>query len=142
MSVLVLNSLLSGILSADDDDEELTKRLKNLVRLQGDRTYKEMVLFTPLPEGLKQQYALFKSPIATTRTLGELGEALSLTYMTPLAYLYKGKNAFYADKDYVYQTKPNKGKLKVYKNWADVVPILYSIQKWDNMIKAQDFYIK
>ncbi len=142
MSVLVLNSLLSGILSADDDDEELTKRLKNLVRLQGDRTYKEMVLFTPLPEGLKQQYALFKSPIATTRTLGELGEALSLTYMTPLAYLYKGKDAFYADKDYVYQTKPNKGKLKVYKNWADVVPILYSIQKWDNMIKAQDFYIK
>jgi len=142
LSVVVLNSLLSGILAGDDDDEELTKRLKNLVRLQGDRTYKEMVLFTPLPEGLKQQYALMKSPIATTRTLGELGEAISLSYMTPLAYAYEGKDAFYADKDYVYQTKPNKGKLKVYKNWADVVPILYSIQKWDNMIKAQDFYIK
>jgi hypothetical protein len=142
MSVVVLNSLLSGILAGDDDDEELTTRLKNLVRLQGDRTYKEMVLFTPLPEGLKQQYALMKSPIATTRTLGELGEALSLSYMTPLAYVYEGKDAFYADKDYVYQNKPNKGKLKVYKNWADVVPILYSIQKWDNMIKAQDFYIK
>jgi hypothetical protein len=112
------------------------------VRLQGDRTYKEMVLFTPLPEGLKQQYALMKSPIATTRTLGELGEAISLSYMTPLAYLYEGKEEFYADKDYVYQNKPNKGKLKLYKNWADVVPILYSIQKWDNMIKAQDFYIK
>jgi len=142
LSVVVLNSLLSGILAGDDDDEELTKRLKNLVRLQGDRTYKEMVLFTPLPEGLKQQYALMKSPIATTRTLGELGEAISLSYMTPLAYAYEGKDAFYADKDYVYQTKPNKGKLKLYKNWADVVPILYSIQKWDNMIKAQDFYIK
>lgn len=142
LSVVVLNALLSGILAGDDDDSELQKRLKNLVRLQGDRTYKEMVLFTPLPEGLKQQYALMKSPIATTRTLGELGEAISLSYMTPLAYLYEGKDKFYADKDYVYQTKPNKGKLKVYKNWADVVPILYSIQKWDNMIKAQDFYIK
>ena len=142
MSVVVLNSLLAGLLAGDDDDEELTKRLKNLVRLQGDRTYKEMVLFTPLPEGLKQQYALMKSPIATTRTLGELGEAVSLSYMTPLGYLYEGKDAFYADKDYVYQNKPNKGQLKVYKNWADVVPILYSIQKWDNMIKAQDFYIK
>ena len=142
LSVVVLNSLLSGILAGDDDDTELQKRLKNLIRLQGDRSYKEMVLFTPLPEGLKQQYALMKSPIATTRTLGELGEAISLSYMTPLAYAYEGKDAFYADKDYVYQTKPNKGKLKVYKNWADVVPILYSIQKWDNMIKAQDFYIK
>ena len=142
LSVVVLNSLLSGILAGDDDDTELQKRLKNLIRLQGDRSYKEMVLFTPLPEGLKQQYALMKSPIATTRTLGELGEAISLSYMTPLAYAYEGKDAFYADKDYVYQTKPNKGKLKLYKNWADVVPILYSIQKWDNMIKAQDFYIK
>ena len=142
LSVFILNSLLAGILAGDDDDEELTKRLKNLVRLQGDRTYKEMVLFTPLPEGLKQQYALFKSPIATTRTLGELGEAISLSYMTPLAYLYQSDEEFYANKDYVYQNKPNKGQLKVYKNWADVVPILYSIQKWDNMIKAQDFYIK
>jgi hypothetical protein len=133
---------LSGILAGDDDDEELTTRLKNLVRLQGDRTYKEMVLFTPLPEGLKQQYALMKSPIATTRTLGELGEALSLSYMTPLAYLYQSNEEFYANKEYVYQNKPNKGELKVYKNWADVVPILYSMQKWDNMIKAQDFYIK
>jgi hypothetical protein len=143
MSVLVLNSLLAGILAGDDDDEELTKRLKNLVRLQGDRTYKEMVLFTVVfPESPKQIYSIMKSPIATTRTLGELGEAISLTYMTPLAYIVEGKDEFYADKDYVYQNKPNKGKLKVYKNWADVVPLLYSIQKWDNMIKAQDFYIK
>ena len=143
LSIVVLNSLLSGILAGDDDDAELTKRLKNLVRLQGDRTYKEMVLFTLVfPESPKQIYSIMKSPIATTRTLGELGEALSLSYMTPLAYLVEGKDAFYADKDYVYQNKPNKGQLKLYKNWADVVPILYSIQKWDNMIKAQDFYIK
>lgn len=142
LTVFILNSIMAGILANDDDDDELTKRLKNVVRLQGDRTYKEMVTFTPLPEGLKQQYALMKSPIATTRTLGELGEAISLSYMTPLAYIVEGKDEFYADKDYVYQNKPNKGQLKVYKNWADVVPILYSIQKWDNMIKAQDFYIK
>ena len=133
---------MAGVLAGDDDDKELTTRLKNLIRLQGDRTYKEMLLFTPSPEGLKQQYALMKSPIATTRTLGELGEAISLSYMTPLAYLYQNNEDFYANSEYVYQNKPNKGKLKVYKNWADVVPILYSIQKWDNMIKAQEFYIK
>ena len=142
LSVFVLNSIMAGVLAGDDDDKELTTRLKNLIRLQGDRTYKEMLLFTPSPEGLKQQYALMKSPIATTRTLGELGEAISLSYMTPLAYLYQNNEDFYANSEYVYQNKPNKGKLKVYKNWADVVPILYSIQKWDNMIKAQEFYIK
>jgi len=142
MSVIVLNAIMAGMLTNDDDDEELTKRLKNLVRLQGDRTYKEMVLFTPTPTGLQQQYQLIKTPIATARTIGELGEALGLTINTPIARLYLSKEEFYADKDYVYQNKPNKGQLKLYKNWADVVPILYSIQKWDNMIKAQDFYIK
>jgi hypothetical protein len=142
MSVIVLNSLLAGVLSNDDDDEELTKRLKNLMRLQGDRTYKEMVLFTPTPTGLQQQYQLIKTPIATARTVGEFGDALNLSITTPLAYMYKSNEEFYADKDYVYQNKPNKGQLKVYKNWSDVLPILYSIQKWDNMIKAQDFYIK
>ena len=142
MSVIVLNSLLAGMLANDDDDEELTKRLKNLVRLQGDRTYKEMVLFTPTPSGLEQQYQLVKTPIATARTVGEIGEALNLSIKTPFAYIYKSNDEFYADKDYVYQNKPNKGQLKLYKNWADVVPILYSIQKWDNMIKAQDFFIK
>jgi hypothetical protein len=142
MSVIVLNSLLAGVLSNDDDDEELTKRLKNLMRLQGDRTYKEMVLFTPTPTGLQQQYQLIKTPIATARTVGEFGDALNLSITTPLAYMYKSNEEFYADKDYVYQNKPNKGQLKLYKNWADVLPILYSIQKWDNMIKAQDFYIK
>jgi hypothetical protein len=142
LSVVVLNALLAGILANDDDDEELTKRLKNVIRLQGDRTYKEMVLYTPTPTGLQQQYQLIKTPIATARTIGELGEALNLTLQTPIARLYLSKEEFYADKDYVYQNKPNKGQLKLYKNWADVVPILYSIQKWENMIKAQDFYIK
>ena len=142
LSVVVLNALLAGILANDDDDEELTKRLKNVIRLQGDRTYKEMVLYTPTPTGLQQQYQLIKTPIATARTIGELGEALNLTLKTPIARLYLSKEEFYADKDYVYQNKPNKGQLKLYKNWADVVPILYSIQKWENMIKAQDFYIK
>ena len=79
------------------------------------------------------------SPIATTRTLGELGEALSLSIWTPAGYLLSSKDGFYANKDYVYQNKPNKGKLKVNKAWSDALPILYSIQKWQNLIKEQTF---
>jgi len=143
LSVVVLNSLMAGLLANDDDDSELQKRLKNVIRLQGDRTYKEMVLFTMvLPQSQQQLYAMMKSPIATTRTLGELGEALELSVQTPLAWLYQSEADFKNNSDYVYQNKPNKGKLKVYKNWVDVIPLLRTIQKWENMLKAQDFYIK
>ena len=100
-------------------------------------------MFMPwFPDGLTQQYQMIKSPIASTRTMGELGEAISLTLTTPMAYLYYGDKEFYANSNYVYQNKPRKGELKVYKNWKDAVPILYTMQKWDAYLKLEDFFIK
>jgi len=112
------------------------------LKYQADRTYKELVMFTPLPDGLTQQYQMFKSPIAATRTMGELGEALSLSLTTPLAYLYYTDEEFKANSKYVYQQRPRKGQLKVYKNWKDVVPILYSIQKYDAYLRMNNYFIK
>jgi len=99
-------------------------------------------MFTPLPAGLTQQYQMFKSPIAATRTMGELGEALSLSITTPMAYLYYSDEEFKTNSSFVYQQKPRKGQLKVYKNWKDVIPILYSIQKYDAYLKMNDYFIK
>ena len=113
-----------------------------MAKYQADRTYKELIMFTPLPPGLQQQFQMLKSPIASTRTLGEIGEALSLTVMTPLAYMVQSEKDFYANSEYVYQNKPRKGELKVYKNWKDAVPILYTIQKWDAYLNMEDFFIK
>jgi hypothetical protein len=140
MVTIALNGILAAMFSDDDDDTEFEKRMENFMRYQADRTYKELILFTPL--GAQQIYQMFKSPIASTRTLGEFGEALSLSVMTPLAYLVEGKEDFYLDSDYVYQRGTRKGEIKLYKNWADVVPVLYSIKKYNEFLNLTNFYIK
>jgi hypothetical protein len=140
MMTFAISSIFSAMFSDDDDDTEFESRMENFLRYQADRTYKELILFTPL--GSQQIYQMFKSPIAATRTLGEFGEALSLSVTTPLAYLIKGEEEFYLDKDYVYQRGVRKGELKLYKNWEDVIPILYSIKKWEDFNNLTNFYIK
>ena len=143
ISVGLINTLLDNILVGDDDDNGTVKRLKNLIRYQGDRLYKELILFMPVtPDSWEQIHAMADSPFASSRTLGEMGQALSLSFWTPAAWLVKSNDEFYSDSDYVYQNKPNKGKLKVNKAWKDAMPILYSIQKWDNLIKEQTFRVK
>ena len=84
-------------------------------------------------------FQMAKSPIVSAKALGNLGEALKLSFWTPAGYIIKGKDGFYSDSEYVYQNKPNKGQLKVNKAWRDAMPILYSIQKWENLIKEQKF---
>jgi len=142
LSIYVLNSILSGILAGDDDDDETTTRFKNLAKLQADRTLKEMILFTPTTGGASQLYQMGKSPVAATSLLGSMGEALSLSVRTPFNYIIQTDEEFRANKDLVYQNAPHEGELKVYKNWKDVIPVLYSIQKWDDMLRQQEFYIK
>jgi hypothetical protein len=140
MVTVALNGILAAMFGDDDDETDHEKRMENFLRYQADRTYKELILFTPL--GAQQIYQMFKSPIASTRTLGEFGEALSLSVMTPLAYVVEGKDDFYADSDYVYQRGTRKGELKLYKNWADVVPVIYSIKKYQEFLNLTNFYIK
>jgi len=142
LSTFVLSQVLQGLLAGDDDDSDTTKRFKNILKYQADRTYKELVMFTLLPDGLTQQYQMFKSPIAATRTMGELGEALSMSLTTPLGYLYYSDEEFKSNSSFVYQQKPRKGQLKVYKNWKDVIPVLYSIQKYDAYLRMNNYFIK
>jgi hypothetical protein len=142
LSTFVISQVLQGLLAGDDDDSDTMQRFKNIMKYQADRTYKELVMFTPLPDGLTQQYQMFKSPIAATRTMGELGEALSLTLTTPLAYLYYTDEEFRTNSNFVYQQRPRKGQLKVNKNWKDVIPILYSIQKYDAYLRMNNYFIK
>ena len=143
LMTLGLTYMLEGLLKDDDDDSEFEKRFENFLMYQADRTYKEMILFMPIfPDSWTQLHQMFKSPIASTRTLGELGEALSLTVRTPFAYMTSSNGEFYGDSEYVYQRRPKKGQLKVNKAWKDALPIIYSMQKWDNFIQERDFFIK
>jgi hypothetical protein len=143
LMTLGLTYMLEGLFKDDDDDSDFEKRFENFLMYQADRTYKEMVLFMPVfPDSWTQLHQMFKSPIASTRTLGELGEALSLTVRTPLGYITSSEGEFYGDSDYVYQKRPKKGQLKVSKAWKDALPIIYSMQKWENYIQDRDFFIK
>ncbi|TXG86644.1 MAG: hypothetical protein E6R13_00260 [Spirochaetes bacterium] len=139
-TTMALSQIFTAMFLGDDDDSDLEKRLENAMMYQADRTYKELVLMTPF--GTQELYQMFKSPIASTRTLGELGEALSLSLRTPVWYVIEGKEEFYADSDFVYQRGTRKGELKLYKNWADVVPIVYSWKKWHDYLNLTNFFIK
>ncbi len=144
---LILQSLLSAAFVGDDNDDldPWLKKMRNYLLYQVDRTNKELVTFIPIPGlgGLEQAYQGFKNPIAATRTLGELGEALDYSVRTPLAWVFsESDQAFYENSDYVYQRKPRKGDLKLTKQWKDAIPILYTIQKWHGFAEQQDFYIK
>lgn len=135
--------LLKEMFGDDDDETDLEKRVENFLIYQSNRTYKELILMVPIaPGSWEQMYQIYDSPIASTRTLGQIGEALSLSIWTPLTMLVQSDETFRANSDYVYQRGKKRGELKVNKAWKDVIPILYSMQKWENFIKQQDFYIK
>jgi hypothetical protein len=143
MSTLAISNILQMLFTGDDDDSEFEKRMENFMMYQANRTYKELILMLPIvPDSWTQMYQMAKSPIAATRTLGELGEAMSLTLWTPLAMLYYSDKEFKENSTYVYQRKPRKGQLKVTKAWKDAVPVIYSIQKWENYSQMKDFFIK
>jgi hypothetical protein len=138
---MVIKSLMGSLLAGDDDDDEITARFKNIAMYQADRTYKELILFAPLI-GMQQQYQMLKSPIASTRTMGELGEAMMSTIITPYYAITQSGKDFYANKDVVYQRGSRAGTLKLTKEWQDAVPILYTVKKWNNYLDMKDFFIK
>ena len=142
-SVFLIQMALSAMLEGDDDDTDTQRRFKNLTKYQANRIYKELVLFMPwIPAGGKQVFQQFGSPIAATRTFGEIAELMSIAGLTGLGLVFRDKDKLYADSELVYQRGDRKGELKIYKNFKDVFPIVYSIQKWESYLTNDDFYIK
>ena len=137
-------ALLQMLFEDDEDDSDTVRRLENALIYQADRSYKEMIQFIPIPGlgGLRQMFQMVGSPIAATRTLGEVGEAMSKTMITGTAWLTQDEKEFYQNSDVTYQRKPKKGQLKMSKEWKDAIPILYSIQRYYSFDKEKDFYIK
>jgi hypothetical protein len=142
-SVFLIQMALSAMLEGDDDDTDTQRRFKNLTKYQANRIYKELVLFMPwIPAGGKQVFQQFGSPIAATRTFGEIAELMSIAGLTGLGLVFRDRDNLYFDSELVYQRGDRKGELKIYKNFKDVFPIVYSIQKWESYLTNDDFYIK
>ena len=133
--------LLDNLWDDDAEDELWVRKLKNWGKYQTDRVYTELILFLPVI-GAKEMGGFLERPIASTRTLGAISEAMLLSVRTPYNWLSrKDDNEFYQNKDIVYQNRPRKGQLKVYKQWRDALPILYTLQKWTTFEKMDNFYL-
>ena len=160
MIVFMIKSLLGNMFGDDDDENRnpyttgqktqkgaIRNRLENALLYQASRLHKELILFSPLVGvpvyggGLQQMYQMWKSPLASTRTLGELGQALEMTIGTGLAYAWMDDEKF-KESEFVYKRGNRKGQIKLRKEWGDALPILYTINRWKSYDRAKDFYIK
>jgi len=123
---------------------DMTKRLRNILVYQMDRLHDETVMWVPIPGagGLQQMGHFIQNPIAASRTLGEMGEAIEMTARTGITWSLSSEEDFYANKNVVYQRGINAGNIKLGKEWGDAAPFLYTANKWRNFIQMNDFYIK
>jgi len=141
LTIWALTELLGGVLATDDDDGEVEKRLKNLLKYNADRASKELYAFWPVV-GWPQAYQLIKNPIASANVLGQFSEAIYSTGQTAVYGLFLDDKEFRKNKEVVYQRGKRKGDLKMSKEWNDVLPFLYTIQRWQNFDQEREFYVK
>jgi hypothetical protein len=119
--------LASGL---DDDDEEV-KKLMNFMIYQQTRQQNEIKTFVPIL-GIKEQYQIAKSPIASLSTLRDWGEATSSVLLLPFPPY---------DNNY-YERGPFKGDLKAWKQVRDVIPAFGILNRWESFETVRSFYIK
>ena len=125
----IISSLIAGM-DLDDDDKQL-KRLLNGLAYQADRQTSELTSFISPANA----YMLMKSPIASSKLLGELGEAVSDTFAFPYNYAFDEESLYY-------KQGSRKGELKLNKQWSDALPVLYTINRWQSYDNVTDFYVK
>jgi hypothetical protein len=149
LAFMIASFMMAGILESlfddDDDDKSRTrKRFENALMYQMRRQARELMFFLPF-FGFKEQYMMAKSPISATRTVGELAEALSQSFWFPAMSIYDASNPNYdirKDKDYYYQRGTRKGQSKFKKEWGDVIPIIYTFNRWAAYDTAKDWWVK
>jgi hypothetical protein len=148
LSLLLGSMALAMILSSlFDDDSDKTKariRLENALLYQLRRQSFELMFFIPVA-GWSELYQMGKSPMAVTRTMGELGEAFEQTVIslygfsrTKLDDNFNAKNSKY----YYYQKGSRKGQSKLRKEWGDVIPLWYELNRLKNLDNEQNFFIR
>lgn len=124
---MLFDMLAEGL---DDDDEEM-KKLVHMLQSQSSRAQFEMMTMIPVA-GIKDQYQMLKSPIASVTMLKEWGEVVSA-----------GGGIFILPEDKLYyQRGVNKGELKFYKELKDILPVVNVADRWDTYENITDFYIR
>lgn len=121
------NMLASGL---DEDDDQM-QRLLNFMIYQQTRQQNEILTFVPVL-GIKEQYQLAKSPIASLSTLRDYGEVFASAASIPFPPY---------DENY-YERGPHKGGLKAWKELKDITPALSLLNRWEAFDNVKSFYIR
>jgi hypothetical protein len=145
MASFATAAILQSLFDDDDDDKSITRRrFENALIYQFNRQARELMFFYPVI-GFKEQFYMAKSPVAVTRMMGEMADAFRKTFGTGTAFTHKIFNPDYdilSDNDIYYQRGNRKGQLKLAKEWGDVVPLWYAINRWAAYDTMTDFYVK
>ena len=147
MSSFVMAMILGNLFDDDDDDKGQTqKRLENALIYQFNRQAREFMFFFPLL-GATEQYMMAKSPIPIMRSLGELAGAMKATGQYGLANLgvyglFEEDYDITKDTRVYYQRTGRKGTLKLKKEWADALPLIYMMNRWSAYDTINDWFVK
>jgi hypothetical protein len=143
---LMMRMIFAGLYDPEDEDKSATrKRAENAIMYQLDRQRREMSQFIPII-GFADAYMMMKSPISSTRMLGEMAEAMMTMVQTPMvltsAAITGDMDDIKLDKRIYYQRGSRKGQLKMKKEWMDVFPILYALNRWLSYDKVKNYHVK
>jgi len=147
MSSFIIAMILGNLFDDDDDDKGQTqKRLENALIYQFNRQAREFMFFFPVL-GATEQYMMAKSPIPIMRSLGELAGAMKATGQYGLANLgvyglFEEDYDITKDTRIYYQRTGRKGTLKLKKEWADALPLIYMINRWSAYDTINDWFVK
>lgn len=147
MSSFIMAMILGNLFDDDDDDKGSTqKRLENALVYQFNRQAREFMFFFPVV-GATEQYMMAKSPIPIMRSLGELAGAMKSTGQYGLANmgvygLFEEDYDITKDTRVYYQRTGRKGTLKLKKEWADALPLIYMYNRWTAYDTINDWFVK
>ena len=131
--------LLQRLADDDDDDktmadrdawETLNHRLTNLFIYQFDRLGDE--LSAAINPGAAKQF--IKNPIALESFIDNAFQALGATFNFMLPPIN-------SESDY-FEKGVNKGRLKLAKEWGDLIPILDQFNRWRSFETVKTFYVR
>lgn len=131
-SSVMLYYLFDAIAEGIDDDDEELKFVVNFLKRQSDRVGGELdAMINP-----QSVYSSMKNPFASLTTLKGFGEVLVQTTRLPLLYTIEEEEKAYYDKG------PNKGKLKVYKEINDMIPVMTMSNQIDAIMNSGNYYFR
>jgi hypothetical protein len=129
VSTFIIANILKGIMKSVGDDEDENKFIRrnlNALSFLNDRLQGEaMFFFNPY-----ELATAAESPFASSRYIKNLWDALSTTAMSAYYGIVQDHEELLDNKNVYYQKGSRKGKLKLAKEWGDVIPALYQINRY------------